>query len=91
MNQHLLRFRLFNANQTLTHIKNADSADTPNKDWKTKLSYYSELNKKINDKSVNQCNSELHIEPLSWFQEKLSDINGKVACFTILLIFISCL
>ena len=67
-----------NASQTLTHIKNFDSNESPNKDWKQKLNLYSELNQKIKDGLTNQCNSELHIEPLSWFQDKLSDINGRV-------------
>jgi len=47
--------------------------------WNKKLAYYRRLDAKIVvDESEKECNSELYIEPLDWFKEKLDSLSGKV-------------
>lgn len=60
------------------HVKGFEIKDKKN--WDSKLNYYCEISSKIdkNGEADGECNLELFIEPLIWFKEKLSNLNGKV-------------
>ncbi len=70
---------MFNENKVVPHIKSY-AQDTLNS-WNKKLAYYRQLGAKIEvvDKGDKECKSELYIEPLDWFKDRLATLNGKVS------------
>lgn len=72
------RLKLFNVDQVVKHLRNYDSSMAPAGHWNAKLSYYQKLNNNNQDGSNEECSSELYVEPMDWFKEKLTEISGKV-------------
>ncbi|CAF0715889.1 unnamed protein product [Brachionus calyciflorus] len=70
------RFKLFNIRQIVWHT---EEIENPNLNIKHKFEFYAKSNMSGSSSGV-VCNQEIYIEPLSWFQDRLSDISGKINC-----------
>jgi len=70
------RYTLFNTGNVITHIKAYQEKCT---EWKSKLDYYKKLKSNNVNADMSECSQELYIEPLSWFIDKLEDLEGKVS------------
>lgn len=67
------RMTLFTAKQTIKHLKDSDKQSEH-----FDTNYYKDLAEHLKANSNKICNSEIYIEPLDWFQDRLSETNGKV-------------
>lgn len=74
------RFKLFNANKIVPHIKSYEQISLNS--WNKKLAYFRKLGAKDSEDSEErtECKDELYIEPLDWFRDRLEDLSGKLNC-----------
>ena len=72
---------MFTKDKTVRHLKEGGCGGGGNEQSK-ELNYYSRLESSLEttDGATNEnvCDEEIYIEPVSWLQDKLQDLNGKV-------------
>ena len=70
------RYKLFNISQIVLHNQEKEQRGF---DIKHKFEFYAKGNAP-NTSSGNVCNQEIYVEPLSWLQDRLDDVSGKINC-----------